>query len=108
VRGWFKLLWGYSAEPVGAYCLQALGLSVRGDLWASAVEILVFASPTGYMLTSFRFSFIKLRLGLSQQPRGFGGDWALFTGAGPKPVAEGLEAENLLRLQLGSGGAGLS
>ena len=39
--------------------------SDRGDSWAYSVEILVFASPTGpsptgYGLTSFEFSFIKL------------------------------------------------
>ena len=32
-----------------------------GDFWAQSVGILVFASPTVYMLTSFgRFSYIKL------------------------------------------------
>ena len=29
--------------------------SDQGDFWASPVEILVFASPTGYMLTSSGF-----------------------------------------------------
>jgi hypothetical protein len=29
--------------------------SDRGDFWAYSVEILVFASPTGYMLTSSGF-----------------------------------------------------
>ena len=29
--------------------------SERGDFWAEPVEILVFASPTGYMLTSAGF-----------------------------------------------------
>ena len=34
--------------------------SDRGDFWAQPVEILVFPSPTGYMLTSYSFPFIKL------------------------------------------------
>ena len=45
------------------------GSSDRGDFWALPVEILVFASPTGYMLTSPGFplwnrgvSYIKIPL----------------------------------------------
>ena len=29
-----------------------------GDFWAQFVEILVFASPTSYMLTSFAFALL--------------------------------------------------
>ena len=32
--------------------------SVQGDLWASSVKILMFPSPTGYMLWSFSFSLL--------------------------------------------------
>jgi hypothetical protein len=32
--------------------------SDRGDFWAYSVEILVFASPTGYMLTSSGFPLL--------------------------------------------------
>ena len=31
----------------------------RGDFWASPVEILVFASPTGYMLTSTGYTLLN-------------------------------------------------
>jgi hypothetical protein len=34
--------------------------SDRGDFWAQLVEILVFASPTGYMLTSSGFPVLNL------------------------------------------------
>ena len=30
-----------------------------GDFWAQPVEILVFASPTGYMFTSFGFPLLN-------------------------------------------------
>ena len=33
--------------------------SVRGDFWALSVDILVFASPTGYMLTSSGFPLLN-------------------------------------------------
>ena len=33
--------------------------SDRGDSWASSVEILVFASPTGYMLTTSGFPILN-------------------------------------------------
>ena len=33
--------------------------SDRRDFWAWSVEILVFASPTGYLLTSFGFSILS-------------------------------------------------
>ena len=36
-----------------------VGVSDRGIFWALSVEILVFASPTGYMLTSFVFSIVN-------------------------------------------------
>ena len=32
----------------------------RGDFWAQPVEILVFASPAGYKLTSSRFPLLNL------------------------------------------------
>ena len=35
----------------------SMGTSDRGDFWAYPVEILVFASPTGYMLTSSGFLY---------------------------------------------------
>ena len=34
------------------------GISDQGDFWAQQVEILVFASPTGYMLTSSGVSLL--------------------------------------------------
>jgi hypothetical protein len=37
---------------------RVLAGHLRGDSWAESVEILVFPSPTDYMLTSFGFSFI--------------------------------------------------
>ena len=41
----------------GTACRLALG--DRGDFRASSVEILVFASPTGYMLTSSGFPLLN-------------------------------------------------
>ena len=34
--------------------------TMYGDFWANSVEILAFASPTGYMLTSSGFFFLNL------------------------------------------------
>ena len=34
-------------------------LVIGGDVWASTVEILVFESPTGYMLTSSGFLLLN-------------------------------------------------
>ena len=39
-----------------AWVTELSGLSVQGAFWANPVEIPVFPSPTGYMLTSFGFS----------------------------------------------------
>ena len=54
-----KNLRGHCSEAPGA-ALRFLKSSDRGDFWALSVEILVFASATGYMLTSSGFPFIKL------------------------------------------------
>ena len=36
-------------------------LSSARKIWADSVKILVIPNPTGYMLTSFGFAFIRLR-----------------------------------------------
>jgi hypothetical protein len=44
-------------KKLSIICVDTLGPSDWGDCWAYlSVDILVFASATGYMLTSFGFS----------------------------------------------------
>ena len=38
---------------------QGVGTSGRGDFWAQSIEILVFASPTGYILISSGFPLLN-------------------------------------------------
>ena len=40
--------------------VAGIQISVRGDIWAKLIEILVFLRPASYMLTSFGFFFIEL------------------------------------------------
>ena len=56
-------MWFFWCPFLDLYLTTLLPLKhtpVSGEIWALPVEILVFPSPTRYMLTSFGFPFIKL------------------------------------------------
>ena len=58
----FNFLASSSSSSSSSVYDNKKGISVPGDVQALSVKILVFPSPTGYMLRSFRFSlFISLR-----------------------------------------------
>ena len=50
--------WFEHQQPLGLMPLE-LVISDRGDFWAQSVEILVCASPTGYMFTSSGFPLLN-------------------------------------------------
>ena len=54
-----RFTWGLKS-PVSSKSQHEGQVSDRGDFWAQSVEILVFASPIGYMLTSSGFPLLNL------------------------------------------------